>query len=167
MNAAIRTSRRGARIRSSPCSTSGKLVVAPSSTALTVPIAAFDATDANVVRPSSDTRERAEVDRSPPRTNGMNTATKTTSGRTTRARVQTTPGPTRAVAAIAASASAHATSTRPRRGGVETPTSVIPANPTIFARGSRRWIGLAGSPATPVACSACDAHRRTPTAATP
>ena len=84
----------------------------------------------------------------------MNTATKTTSGRTTRARDHTTPDPTRAAVAITASASAHAASTGHRRGGVETPTSVIPANPTIFARGSSRWIRLAGSPATPIALSA-------------
>ena len=59
----------------------------------------------------------------------------------------------RASAAIVASASAQATNAGQARSGVETPTTVIPASPRIFARGSRRWIGLAGSPATPVRCS--------------
>ena len=51
-----------------------------------------------------------------------------------------------------ASASAQAASTGHSRGGVETATTVIPAKPTILARGSSRWTALAGLPATPVAC---------------
>ena len=55
MKAAISVSSRGTRSRSSACSTSGKLVVAPSSTALTVPIIAFALTVAKVASPASDT----------------------------------------------------------------------------------------------------------------
>ena len=61
--------------RSSACRTSGKLVVAPSSTALHVPRIALAVTVANVARPCLGHRHRAEVDGSPPRTNGTNTAT--------------------------------------------------------------------------------------------
>ena len=53
MKAAIRTNRRGTRIASRPRRTDGKVVVAPSSTAATVPIVALAATAANVSRPSS------------------------------------------------------------------------------------------------------------------
>ena len=55
MKAAIRTSSRGAFRRSSACRTSGKLVVAPSRTALSVPRIAFALTVANVARPASET----------------------------------------------------------------------------------------------------------------
>src|SRR3954447_15153759 len=158
MKPAISVSRRGARIRSSPCSTSGKLVVAPSSTALTVPIAALEPTAANVVSPSRESANGPTWTFSPPRTNGTNTATKSTSGSTTFARDQSTSGPTRAAAATATSASAHTASTGQYRGGVETPTTVIPARPAILARGSSRWTRLAGSPASPDSCSPLTAH---------
>ena len=52
MKAAIRTSSFGAFRRSSACSTSGKLVVAPSRTALSVPRNAFALTVAKVARPA-------------------------------------------------------------------------------------------------------------------
>ena len=55
MKAAISTSRRGTRIASSPRSTDGNEVVAPSRTAATVPIVAFAATAAKVSSPSSCT----------------------------------------------------------------------------------------------------------------
>src|SRR4051794_24937451 len=129
MKPAISVSSRGARIRSRPCSTSGNVVVAPSRTALTVPISALELTPKNVVSPSRDSASGPTSTFSPPRTNGTNTATNTTSGSTILARDQITPGPTRASPAITASASAHAASTGQYRGGVETPTTVIPARP--------------------------------------
>ena len=37
--------------------------------------------------------------------------------------------------------------------GVETATTVTATRPRIFARGSSRWTGLAGFPASPVSSS--------------
>ena len=81
----------------------------------------------------------------PPRTNGTNAATKTTSGSD---HPHARPDEPRADARDARR-SPPARARRRRRpatrcSGVETATTVIPASPTIFARGSRRWIGLAG-----------------------
>src|SRR5918994_5796053 len=129
---------------------SGKLVVAPSRTAPTAPIVALAVTSANVARPASDSASGPTCTAGPPRTNGTKAATNTTSGRITRTRAQTVPGLTLATAATTASATAHAAKAGHARNGVETATTVIPASPTIFARGSSRWIRLAVSPATPV-----------------
>ncbi len=150
MKAAISTSSFGALRRSSACRTSGKLVVAPSRTALSVPRIAFALTAASTARPASETSNGPSSIVAPPlRTNGTKMATKSTSGSTTRARVQSVPGPTRAVIATAVSASAQATQTGHACSGVVTATSVTPVSPSSFARGSRRWIGLSGFPATP------------------
>ena len=160
MKAAIRISSRGARSRSSACRTSGKLVVAPSRTALHVPRIAFALTVANVARPCSETVTGPRSTGSPSRTNGTNTATNRTSGSTTRTRLQTVRGLTRASAATTISVAAQATYAGHAASGVETATSVMPAKPISFARGSRRWIGLSRSPATPVWLQAAHAGTR-------
>ncbi len=109
MNAAISTSSFGAFKRSSACSTSGKLVVAPSRTALSVPRIAFAPTVANVSSPSRETVTGPRSTGSPSRTNGTKTATKRTSGSTTFTRLQSVRTGTRPSTATVTSASAHAT----------------------------------------------------------
>ena len=84
MNAAISTSNRGAFSRSSACSTSGKLVVAPSRTAENVPINAFGAIS------------------------GENAATSSTGNATIRARRRIVRGPMCARVATSTSAAAQA-----------------------------------------------------------
>ena len=73
---------------------SGKLVVAPSRTAPSAPIAALAVTSANVASPASESDSGPTSTAGPPRTNGTKAATKTTSGRITRTRDQTIPGST-------------------------------------------------------------------------
>ena len=126
-----------------------------SSTAPTVPIVAFSATVARTARPSSWTVSGPSSYAVPPgRRNGTKTATNSTSGSTKRARRQISRGGIRAAAAIAASTTPQAANTGQAASGVETATSVIARIPTTFARGSRRWTGLAGSPASPVSSRA-------------
>src|SRR3954471_6035040 len=98
MNAAISVKIRGTRSASSARSTSGYVVVAPSSTALAVPSVALTVTAANTARPLS-------------RTSGRKAAASTTGGNTTRARRQITPAGTRARSATAVSTHAAATYT--------------------------------------------------------
>ncbi len=150
MPAAISTSSRGARKRSSAASTSGTDVVALSSTAPPVPSAALAATVVNVARPAAETLIGPRSTRAPPaRMNGTSAATHRTAGSTSRPRDQTVAARTRASAAIATSARAQATNAGHACSGVETATSVTPVSPISFARGSSRWTGLAGSPASP------------------
>ena len=127
MKLAIRISTRGTLSFSSAWSTSGKLVVAPSSTAESAPTSALAAAD------------------------GVNSATSRTGNSTMLVRRMSTPGGTRASAATSNSVSAQATYVG--HAVVETATTVIAAKPSTFVRGSSRWIGLCGFPATPTASS--------------
>ena len=146
MKAAIRTSRRGTRSASRPRSTSGKVVVAPSSTALEGADRRLGGDGREDRQAGLVDRQRPELDAAPPaRTNGTKTATNSTSGSTTRTRRQSVRGGTRATAAYGRERPrAHATYTGQRSSGVETATTVTPSRPTIFARGSSRWAGLRG-----------------------
>ncbi len=85
----------------------------------------------------------------------MKTAAASTSGSTIRVRLQITPGGTRPTAATATSTTAQATQAGHAEMGVDTPTTVTPTRPRIFARGSRRWTGLARSPTGPAPPWAC------------
>jgi hypothetical protein len=53
----------------------------------------------------------------------------------------------RAIAATTTSATPHSTHTGHADIGVETATTVTPSRPSSLARGSSRWMALAGSPA--------------------
>ena len=147
MNAAISTSSRGARRRSSACSTSGKLVVAPSRTAQTRADHRLraDGGERAARTPSADRgrRDRRGDERDEDRDEQQ-------SGRTTRARRQSVLGRyarergdgTSATRARDAHAARRAAASRPRRRSP-------PASPSSFARGSSRWIGLVGSRPAP------------------
>ena len=140
-------SRRGTRSRSSPRRTSGKVVVAPSRTALTVPIVALTATVANVSGPprtvSGPSPSRpALADERDERPRGGQAAARRGRG-ARRVRAHACDGRDRRE--HGAQATRRATPS-----GVETATTVSRRGRRIFARGSSRWIGLAGSPASPI-----------------
>ena len=100
MSDAISTITRGARILSRPRRRDGMGVVAASSTAETVPIAAFAITAAITASPCSWAVSGPSAIASPPgRANGRKSAASSTNGATIRARLQTSAAGTRAAQA--------------------------------------------------------------------